>query len=325
MKTLKKTDLLQSFVEALMHKSSTKTDLVSFVADTLHIEKESASRRITGKVQFTIREMGILAQEMDISLDSLLNANNNYTPIFFKMDIPRMCRSIDELIAFIQRFAEETKSLTNKNIEMGTVFNSLPIEFYIRHPHLCKFMYFKWGHYFMGGSSFNSYAEWELSEKLISIHQDIINNYKQYKVIYYLWDKSVIWNLANDIKYFSAIFALTPQDTEQIKKELHQMLYELEEAASGQPSEHLLPNNVNLYVTSLNIGLTGTYLNSEDTFISLFSTYFFHSNICKDYVTGKKVKQWIESLKKVSAPISGGGEKERRLFFEEQHQIVNQI
>ncbi|MCD7898345.1 MAG: hypothetical protein LUH22_00250 [Bacteroides sp.] len=114
MKALNKTDLLQNFVEALIHKDVTRSDLISRIADILHIEKESASRRITGKVQFTIREMGILAQEMDISLDSLINSNNSYTPIFFKMDIPRVCRSIDQLIDTIKNFTEEIKPFLNK-------------------------------------------------------------------------------------------------------------------------------------------------------------------------------------------------------------------
>lgn len=70
----------------------------------------------------------------------------------------------------------------------------------------------------MGSPEFNNYAAWMLPEKLIYIHQDILNCMKEYNVVHYLWDKSVIWNLANDIKYFNAILALTPDDTEQIKK-----------------------------------------------------------------------------------------------------------
>lgn len=103
------------------------------------------------------------------------------------------------------------------------------------------------------------------------------------------------------------------------------MLYGLEEIAGGIRPKNPTGENVNFYITSLNIGLTGIYIHVEQMYISLFSTYFFHSNASRDEITGEKVKQWVESLKKVSAPISGGGEKERRLFFEEQHQIINQI
>ncbi|MCC8134786.1 MAG: hypothetical protein LIP04_15335 [Tannerellaceae bacterium] len=42
--------------------------MVNLLSDILHIEKEPASRRLSGKVLFTIHEMTALAQTFHISI-----------------------------------------------------------------------------------------------------------------------------------------------------------------------------------------------------------------------------------------------------------------
>ena len=69
---MKKKDLHDIFIEELQNRGIKKADLVYLISDILKLEKESAYRRLAGKVNFSVREMGILAKALNISLDSLL-------------------------------------------------------------------------------------------------------------------------------------------------------------------------------------------------------------------------------------------------------------
>ncbi|NDV58732.1 helix-turn-helix domain-containing protein [Bacteroides sp. 519] len=315
---MNKTDLLESFVDALSQKASRKAELISTVTDILRIEKESVARRMNGKVQFTIREMGILAKELDISLDLLLNLQQDYIPISFKMNSP-VSVSMEDFLCYMEELVTVLTTKNEDEIEIGSVVESLPVELYIDYPYLCKFVYFKWGHYFVGSSRFNYYSHWELPERLNLIHNTVKRIFHRSKSIFYIWDRSLIWNLANDIKYFNHIHALTTEETELIKQDLLDLLADIEKLTENSL---FIEKQMEFYVTNLNIGVSSSYYLCENDYVSMFKSFFIHSGILKDYETGHRVHQWINSLKKVSSLISGSGEKERKLFFKEQRMIV---
>lgn len=139
---MKKKDLLESFTNVLSERIVNKKELVYQIADILHIEKESAYRRLSGKVHFTVREIGILATEMDISIDSLLNQYSDKTSVSFKMDFISKSRFPDCLETLLSEFYLSHQQTKVENAEAGCVVSSLPIEFFYSYPHLCKFMYF---------------------------------------------------------------------------------------------------------------------------------------------------------------------------------------
>lgn len=71
-RAVKRINLHDEFIAALHEKVPKRSELVIRISDLLCIEKESASRRLNGRVSFSIREMGILASELGISIDGLL-------------------------------------------------------------------------------------------------------------------------------------------------------------------------------------------------------------------------------------------------------------
>lgn len=322
---MEKRDLLMSFVDALNQKVLKKSDLITTITDVLKIEKESVTRRMNGKVQFTIREMGILAKELDISLDQLLYMKHEYTPIQFKMDSP-VSTTMDNLLEYMEEIISIlVDQLDSDDLEMGAVVDSLPVELFIYYPNLCKFMYFKWGHNFEGTFKYSNYSEWEMPERTSELHQIIKSLTKKLKKKLYIWDRSLLWNLVNDIKYFSLIHILSPEDTGLIRGELHKMLIDLEELADGTATFFSNNEIFEVYVTNINVGITSVYYLSNGNYMSLFKAFFMRSVIHKDHTTGAKVQQWINSLKKISNLISGSGEKERKLFFEEQRFMIDTI
>jgi len=320
---MNKIDLLEKFIQILNTKYPRRYELVSVIEEKLNIERESASRRLSGRVQFTIRELGILAYELDISLDNLLQPEE-YNSVPFMMQAPFTAHSMDILIEQMGKNVSKLESICNKTSEIGSIFNSLPAEFYIPHPNLAKFMHFKWGHYFIGSKEFDKYESWKIPRSILDIHDRIMALHGEYKKIVCFWDISLIWNLVKDIEYFLQIHAINRTDAELIQQDLFEMLDNVEAIAKGTRKDNLSPE-FNFYISSVHLGMTYSYFLSNISCASSFNTYFMRSIFSENHETCMKVRDWIISMKKVSTLISGSGEKERILFFEEQRKIVNSI
>ena len=71
-------NLHKEFIKELNNRIPQRSELVSKISDILHIEREPVSRRLSEKVQFSVREMGVIARELEISLDSMLYQNTPY-------------------------------------------------------------------------------------------------------------------------------------------------------------------------------------------------------------------------------------------------------
>lgn len=323
---MKNEDLHYKFIEALKLKIPSKNKLVSVITDTLNIERESAYRRLNGRVLFTVQEVGILAVKLNISLDSLLYSDKAFTSMPFKIHKPLQARSLNDLAdLMLESHLSVISRMCENEAEMGVVFDSLPIELCIPHTNLCRFMYFKWGHYFVGTNEFAKFKNWLLPPRIVQHNSELIEKYKKYKRIFYIWDIPVIWNLAKDIKYFHSIYVLDHEDVGLIKKDLHEMLFRIEEIAKGVRKEPLDEGNIYFYISNVNIGTYYSYHLSEDDFCCFFKSYFIQSIVSDDYSIFTNLKNLINSMKTVSTLISGSGEKERRLFFEEQHRIIDLI
>lgn len=320
---MNKVNLLEKFIEILNAKYPKRHELVSVVEEKLAIERESASRRVSGKVQFTMREVGILAHELDISLDNLLYSEE-YNSVPFLMQAPCTAHSMDILIKQMGENISKLESICNNTTEVGSIFNSLPAKLYIPHPKLAKFMHFKWGHYFIGSKEFRKYESWRIPDNILAIHDRIMNIQGDFKKVFCFWDISLIWNLVKDIEYFYKIHAINRIDVELIQHDLLGMLDYVEAIAKGTGKENLDPEII-FYISSVHLGMTYTYFLSNTGCASSFNTYFIRSIFSENHETCMKVRDWIISMKKVSTLISGSGEKERILFFEEQRKIVNSI
>lgn len=320
-----KIDLHERFVESLKGKFNKRSELVNYISETLRIEREPASRRLSGRVSFSVTEIGILAEKLGISLDSLLFKTDSRHIIPFHMEYPKGRTSFDNIIEVLESSVLQLQELSKEPADIGTIFDSLPVEFFVPYPDLCKFLYFKWGHFFVGSSEFKDYAKWQIPPKLDSLHKQIIELYDCYRSVIYIWDNPAIWNLANDIRYLMQIDILKADDAQKVKADIHQMLNDLEDIASGGSWNGLTLENSEFYVSSINIGMTLSYIMGDSKSISFFKTYFVHSYASEDRNFCIHARSWINSMKKVSTLISGSGEKERTLFFKEQHKIVDMI
>jgi len=314
-------DLLEKFVNHLLVNYSPKKELVLELANILKMEKESVLRRLNGKVQFTIKEMRLIAQKLDISMDILLCGKTKNTLLPVELLMPLSQRSVDTLVDRMEIVMDMVlKNTLNKPSHLGYIFSSLPIEFFSPYDHLCKFMYFKWAYFFTDTSLGSDYKKWQLPQKIQLYQKELIDYWRNFESIFYIWDNPVIWNLTKEISLFYKMKILDEEDISLIKKDIHDMLDKIESCIEERKNGDVAP--FDLYISSVNIGMSCIYYYSDDHYLLNYQTPFLWSDFHRNNESFDKVNAWINSMKKVSTLISGSGVVGRYIFFDEQHKIV---
>jgi len=323
-------DLHDTFIKALQERVPKKTDLADCISDILRIEKEAAYRRLTGRVNFSLREAGVIAKVLKISIDELLQQDKERMWMPFSFWYPLTVKSMDELFDFIDEqmdlFANVVRDRESP-VSMGSVYNTLPIEFYLYSPVLTKFMFFRWGYYFLGTDEFTDYSSWQLSERA----SNILPRLKTLFVLdsnFYIWDEVIIWMLAREVANMNRMHIIKDEEKQEIKFWLKDMLDKLEQTLNTNytPSTEGA-RKTGFYVCPFHLGFTCHYLESAHRHRITFQTNFTFSVIdsCYDTTFSQKLKEWVDSFRNISTRLSHSGRTERRLFFADQHDILDQM
>lgn len=321
---MSKINLHENFIKSLHEKIPNKKELVDIVSDILRIEKEPASRRLNGRVLFSVQEMGILADELGIVIDSLLHPNKKFQWMPFQLESPFSADSVEDMGDILEQLLACMEEVTQKTVTLGSIFYMLPIELYVNHPHLMKFMFFKRGHYFVRTEEFNNFSDWALPEKFANLKKRVSKIKSKIENALYIWDESLIWKLVAEINYFHKLQVINTEDRDLIRDDLRAMLHQLEVCLRGKFRTGSAPNmNLDFYVSHINIGINSLYSFSEQKQMSFVQTSFSFSHTDSSYENCLKIKEWVDSFKKISVLISGSGGLERRLFFKKQHQIID--
>ena len=317
-------NLHEEFVKELNERIPQRSELISKISDILHIERESASRRLSEKVQFSVREMGIVSRELEISLDSLLYQNTPYHWIPLILESPLGSRNLKSLCSLMEStLAVMDEVIQESPTEYGSIINALPLEYYIEYPYLRKFMFFKWGQYCIGTDDYNDFSTWELPDFFVQLNKEIKPLVNAIHHVMYIWDESLIWTLVGEINYFRKMNVISIEDMELIKNDLKELLVRLEKHLKGTLELDMHPQNLSFYISNINLGLTGWYLFSEEKKLSAINSHFVFSASNNSQQGHIRLKNWINSFKNISVLISGSGELERRLFFAKQHNIID--
>lgn len=325
---MKTPNLNDRFIHALKCRF-TRKEIKYQTAVMLGLSLDAAYRRISGEVLFTPREIGIVCKNLGISLDRLLDRpTDNVVWMPFILEMPLRNRSMEDLFILIDFSLERIGNIvenTGYSSEFGSLYNTLPLEFYIHSPVLTKFMFFQWGHNYIGSEEFEDYSQWQLPEELCNLSERVKAVYT-FDSSYYVWDSALMWYLVRDINRLHLIRVITTNEMIEIREALKDMLSKIEMTLNGTyvPSIGMVPG-MTFYVSNINLGFTNHYFSSGDKHFVTFLTNFSYSMIENNPESFNKMKDWTDSFRKVSKQLSSSGRIERKLFFNNQHHIIKQL
>lgn len=114
---------------------------------------------------------------------------------------------------------------------------------------------------------------------------------------------------------------ISPEYVRKLKKELLELLDELEEIAVRGAFKS--GKEVSIYIANINFEATYSYIATSSYKLSLIRLFAINSITSHDENVFRNVKEWVDSLRKYSVLISQSGEIQRSKFFKDQREIVN--
>ena len=122
------------------------------------------------------------------------------------------------------------------------------------------------------------------------------------------------------LQYFAGLKLISVKDVIQLKKELQQLLTDLEYLSVK--GEFNNGNKLPIYLSNINFETTYSYISKKNFEVSLFSIYSLNSMDSQNPHICRMQKKWIQSLKRHSTQISESGETQRIAFLEKQKNII---
>ncbi|GHT04299.1 hypothetical protein FACS189423_06770 [Bacteroidia bacterium] len=321
---MKNYDVYAKFVGALEEKIPKKTKLAGFLAETLNIEKESAYRRLRSDIQFSFREIFLLANTMNISLDKIARGAiaENQSKILLEMSTPGDL-SGEKANGMIElAFDFYTQLVAQSYSEMAMALSGISFSLYQSNSLLSRFYSLKYAYHNGNPTIRIPFGEIIETKKQLEVREKFSGLYHQIKNTAYIWDNKIIPVLVNDIRYFQNIHLLRKEEKDALKEELFRFLNNLEQLATDGEFKDT-GNKFELYISDIDIDNTYGCAWSEQVYISFHKAFIFMATISKDASVYKNVSDWIKSIKKCSVCISVINDKERTLFFDKQREIVN--
>ena len=320
---MREININKEFVLALERKMPKKTMLADFIADNLCMEKETAYRRLRGEVPFTLREAGIISAKLGISLDEIIlrtmSGGKEKTimqlPVPSKKEDPKL---LEDAINFLYNITDQPYS------EFGLALAGIPFALFQKYSLISRFYILKHVHHKGNPHTCPSFEMLQESEEQVQKREEIAMLFQRISYTYYVWDRKIMGALISDIKYYRNVRLIKEEEVTALKAELHKFLNDLEVLTSeGKYKEN--GNKFELYIADIDIDVTYAYLCSEEICVSLFTSFIYYATASVDEQTCKNVSEWIKSMKRCSTLISGIGDRDRVIFFDQQHAIVDTL
>jgi len=324
---MKGKDLHVIFLNYLHLSYPSKKELTDILADILKIDRESIARRINGKVLFTVKEVGKIADKLNISIDYLLSKQNDSIFLPLNMTMPQTMESADDFVSMFYNDTHYFDQIKEKTpIHIGYLFDTLPVEFSFPYQHLHKYLCFRNMILFIKNQLFEKYSIWQIPEKIIEHQSKLITCFQNSASIFYIWNNPVIWNLMKDIKFTYKLRMINYEEVEKIKTDLHKLLDDLLAKAKEVTNDaDIIKQTPDLYISNININFSCGYFNTPTETLIQYHTPVPYYKLCKNTKEFHTVYNWLHSMKKLSVLISNSAIIQRNLFFEEQHEIIDAV
>jgi hypothetical protein len=313
--------ITNALLTEIRKKIPKNSQLVKTFSDILFIEKEAIYRRLRGEVPFTFNEIVTITKHLNISLDNVIGIDvKKSRPL--QLILPNFTFPKEEDIYMLDSYIEFLHSVVEKKYsEIRLATNVLPQDIFSGYEYLTKFNVFNW-QYHHKNDNMPCFNKFILSDVISQFFKTQYTESKKNKLTYYIFDNHVFSHFTNNVKYFHAIRLIEKEDMLKIKEELFQALDYLEEMTiKGRFKE--TDNKVYLYISGIDIITNCSYVVANDNICSLIKTFILTSVTSADEEIFEIMKNWINSLIKISTLITGTGEKERIMYFEKQREVVS--
>ena len=318
-----KNAVVNELISTMREITPKEGNLANILMDILCMSKEAIYRRLRGEVAFTFSEVAIIASQLGISLDKIIG-NSMSGGAMFDLNVLNPADPMDNYYDILVRYQKLFRYVkTDPTTEIVTASNTIPYTFYAPYEHLSKFRIGRWLYQNERLRTPASLSDIVLPEKLVKVQKELIEDLRLVRRTCFILDENLFGSFVKEIKYFSELGLVSTNDVQNMKKELHQLLRELE-ILSEKGSFHN-GNALSVYLSNVNFEATYSYVEKVGFQICFLRVYSINSMDSRDSKICDYQKKWIHSLKRHSTLISQSGEIQRMMFFNEQKKVVDAL
>jgi len=312
------------FLEALYKKYPQKSQLAEALVELLSIEREAVYRRLRNDVVFPSGEIIKIASSWNISLDEILGINSPQIQLFKLLILQYINPTKQELERLQQtvNFIDSFSALSNT--ELMEVSNVLPKSLLTGFPHIARYYIFKWAYQYSNDENVLPFSQVVLIEKIRQMGLAYHEKIKNIQTVSYIWDHSLFDFLVSDIKYFASIYLITEEEKQLIKNDLYALLDYMSEA-SGKGCFPETGNNVNLYISQINLDTNYSYFYSDTIKVCLIRAFVKYDISSTNEEMTTNFRNWMNLKKRSAIKISGVDERSRVEFFMKQRQLIDTL
>lgn len=295
-------------------------NVVDVLMDILSIGKEAAYRRMRGEVPFSFYEMAYISKALGLSMDEIAG-NAVANEAVFSLNLRNAKDPFEYFTIICNGYLDIYTYLSgNPTSRISAAANMLPFMYHTQYETLTKFRLCRWLHQFQGDNIPEKMINIHIPDKLKTKFSELSNILRTIPMTCLIWDTTVFSSIIKDIAFFVGLGLISAEEVNIIKKELLQLLNEMEEIAyrGAYPNG----NKINIYLSGVHLEACYAYMEKTDFQLSIFHMYAIdythsaHPDVCEAQ------KKWIESLSRYATLISLCGERQRIAFFEKQREQV---
>ena len=315
--------VVNELISTMREVTPKEGNLANILMDILCMSKEAIYRRLRGEVAFTFSEVAIIASQMGISLDKIVG-NSMSSGAMFDLNVLHSVEPMENYHEILARYHKLFRYVkADPTTEVITASNTIPYTFYAPYENLSKFRISRWLYQNEKLRTPASLADVVISEKLAKTRKELMESLRQVHKTCFILDECVFSSFVKEIKYFAELGLVSATDVANMKKELHQLLRELE-LLSEKGAFHN-GNLLSIYLSNVDFEATYSYVEKTGFQICFLRVYSINSMDSRDGKVCDYQKKWIHSLKRHSTLVSQSGEIQRMNFFNDQRKIIDTL
>jgi hypothetical protein len=205
--------------EIVRHVS--KKRMKDYLGGLLSLSKESVYRRIYSHIPFTLDEIQLIANDLNVSIDRLIGFNEgnsfHFSRYYNMQPADAYCAMLTRNIKTLDRLS------VFKNVKITAVLNHIP--FYLCPlPSLFKLDYFHYL-YSTGSISFmDRFSETDVPAGVVDLQEQLVASLKNLPALTCITDTTFYSNIIHKIQYFYRLNFLISEDVRTLQMEMYQLM-----------------------------------------------------------------------------------------------------
>ncbi|MCD7973466.1 MAG: hypothetical protein LUG18_12555 [Candidatus Azobacteroides sp.] len=301
------------------------TNIANLLMDMLCISKDAVYRRIRGDVSFTLEELSVLSEKLNISLDNVLGLANKERGIF-NLNLFHQPESVNDHITLLKNRISFCKDIAIDPAAKAIIAcDILPPTFCFKYDKLRRFYLYRW--LFQNQiidsltpmSDLGSYPEFD------EVAKNLTAQFTKIPTLELIIDNKIFTSFVQEVLYFIKLELISKEEINDIRKELDELISSTEISIAKGRDVKSEGQEIVVYLSDINIENSNYYYEN-----SIFSAaeYVLYSNNTihtKNPEVCQVQKEWMKILKRFSTIITHSGEIYRRSFFNNQKRLVKEM